>query len=86
MQLKPTATGDDISPEARLMAAQVRQRAAGIPTTDELAAMAAGALGKPGAEMSPEEIRDLAASAIDQAQKVSHLLGRLAGLLDQAGR
>lgn len=76
-------SGDDISEESRLMAARVRERAgATVPSPADLAAMTADALGKPGTEMSAAEIRQLAADAIEQAQKVSYLLGQLAGLLD----
>ena len=79
--MNPGGNGDDISDEARLMAAQVRERASHLPTAGELADMTIGS----GRDMSPDEIRALATAAIEQASQVSYLLGRLAGLLDQPG-
>jgi hypothetical protein len=81
----PGVSGDEPSAESRLMAARVRERAATLPGPEELAAMTAEALGKPRKDMSPAEIRKLATDAIAQAQQVSHLLTRLAGLLDGPG-
>lgn len=73
---------DAVSEETLIMVARIRERAAHIPTAADLAEMtlAAGAQ-----DMSPAEIRQLATKAIDQAQQVSFLLGRLAGLLDEPG-
>jgi len=77
--------GDDhageVSEETRMMAARVRERASHLPTAGELADMTIGA----GRDMSPEEIRQLATAAIEQASQVAYLLGRLAGLLDEPG-
>jgi hypothetical protein len=71
---------DDISDEARLMAARVRERAERLPTAAELAALTMTAGGR---DMSAAEIRQLGTDAIAQAQQVSYLLGKLAGLLDE---
>lgn len=79
--MNPDGNAGDISDEARLMAAQVRERASHFPTAGELADMAIGAQ----RDMSPDEIRALARAAVEQASQVSYLLGRLAGLLDQPG-
>ena len=80
--MSETPAGDEVSGEARLMAARVRERARTLPTAAELAGMAYDASGR---DMSPDEIRQLAIEAIEQAQKVSWLLGKLAGLLDVPG-
>ena len=74
--------GDDlISPEALEAAQRVRQRAMDeMLTADALANLTITAA--EGSDMTSAEIRRLAASAIDQAQQISYLLGRLAGLLD----
>lgn len=76
-------TGDDaeISEETRALARQVRDRAAGMPDAADLADMTADALTSPRSQMSPDEIRRLAAEALTQAQQVAYLLGKLAGLL-----
>ena len=81
----PGGTGDDgqVSEETRLMAERILEQAATFPTPERLAAMAAEALRTPGRDMSAEEIRELAASAITQAQQVSYYLKRLAALLDE---
>lgn len=73
---------DDVSEETLTMVARIRERASHIPTAADLAemTMAAGAQ-----DMSPAEIRQLATKAIDQAQQVSFLLGKLAGLLQEPG-
>lgn len=70
---------DEISDEARMLAERVRDRAASLPD----AAVIAGMAMTTGGEMSPAEIRQLAIDAIEQAQRVSFLLGRLASLLDE---
>lgn len=74
-----------ISDEARLLAAGVRARAATAPTEDAIRALADQALRSPGRDMTPDQIRDLTNTAVSQAQQVSELLGRLAGLLGDAG-
>jgi hypothetical protein len=73
---------DDISEETRVMATQVRLRAAHALLGAGLAGLAADALATPQRDMSAGEIRDLAATAMEQAQQVSYLLGKLAGLED----
>lgn len=82
---RDVSADDGASEEARLMAARVRERAATFPGPEELAAMTAEALGKPRQDMSQADIRRLATNAISQAQQVSRLLTRLAGLLDEPG-
>jgi hypothetical protein len=75
----PTAgRDDDISEEARVIAARVRERAARAPQAADIAEMAL----TPGAEMSPDEVRQLATDAVAQAAQVAFLLGQLATLLD----
>jgi hypothetical protein len=71
---------DDISAETRMMIAQVRLRAATALMGAGLAGLAADVLRTPRADLSAEEIRALAVTALDRAEKVSYLLGRLAGL------
>ena len=69
------------------MAVLARQRAADVLLDAGLPDLAADALQAPPRDMSPAEIRQLAASAIAQAQQVSYLLGKLAGLLgEEEGR
>lgn len=69
-----------------MIAAKVRERAAAGPSPEELARIAADALGAESPQdMTPGEIRHLAVTALTQAQQVSYLLGRLAGLLDSEG-
>jgi hypothetical protein len=76
----------EITGETRMRAAIARARAARMPP-EEIADRVAGALTSPHdrADMSPAQIRGLAASAITQAQQVAFLLGRLAELLDDPG-
>jgi hypothetical protein len=69
---------DEISRETRMMAARVQERAAHAPQASEIAEMAL----TPGADMSPDEIRQLATDAVAQASRVAFLLGNLAALLD----
>jgi hypothetical protein len=68
----------DVSPEARVIAARVRERAARAPQASQIAEMAM----TPGAEMTPDEVRQLATDAVAQAAQVAFLLGQLAILLD----
>jgi hypothetical protein len=66
------------------MAARARARAAHAPQASRIAQMAM----TPGADMTSDEIRQLATDAIDQAQQINYYLGLLAGLLgtdDSAG-
>lgn len=67
------------------MAAAIRAKAATATLGPDLASLAADALAKSPSDMSVGEIRQLAADAITQAQLVSFLLGKLAGLLDDEG-
>lgn len=66
------------------MAARVRQRAARMPTPQQIADLSAEAFRKQGEDMSPAEIRELVSDAITQSQRLAWLLGKLAGL-DGAG-
>jgi hypothetical protein len=75
-----TGTEDEISEETRLMAARVRERAAGMPTAQQLADLSASAFTKQGEGMSPAQIRELVTEAITQSQRMAWLLGKLAGL------
>lgn len=81
-------SGDDslVSDETRMLAAQVRSRAATAPDEAAIKSLAAQALSEPRDAMSEEQIRALAARAVDQAQQLSSLLTRLASLLGDGGR
>jgi hypothetical protein len=69
-----------LSPATREAAARARRRAREeVPTADDLAGMATASA--PG--LSRAEIRRLAAEAIQNAQKISFLLGRLVELSDE---
>jgi hypothetical protein len=71
--------GDGISPRARAAADRARRRARDeVPTPEALASMTVNAA--TGADMSPAEIRRLAASVIAQSQQVAFLLGKLAAI------
>jgi hypothetical protein len=81
-----TGADEHISDEARLLAEQVRSRAEAMPTEAYVAGLAAGAVNTTGGQMTPAEVRALAAEALDKAKQVSHLLVRLANLLDERPR
>jgi hypothetical protein len=69
-----------------MLIARVRASAAAtVPTGAGLAELAAAALSRQGQEMTTDDIQRLAADAITQAQKLSFLMGQLAGLLDDGG-
>jgi hypothetical protein len=74
---------DEISEESRRAAERVRERAAGMPDAAGLAGMTADVLAvtTTGGQMSPADMRRLAAEALVKAQEVSYLLGKLAGIL-----
>lgn len=76
--------GDDrISDMTRAAADRARRRAKDeMPHPDRLAGLSAV---PPSPDLSPAEIRRLAANAIAQAQQISFLLGRLAELVDEEG-
>lgn len=76
---------DAISEETRLMVAHIRERAAQSPGSAELADLLTSAAAR-GAAMTAEEIRALSRDTLDLASRVSYLLGRLAGLLDEESR
>ena len=76
--------GDQVSDETRMTAARVRERAARMPTPDDVAGLAARALDEPRSAMPAEEIRRLAREAVAVAEKVSRLLAELAGLLGES--
>lgn len=71
----------DLSPEARDLAADAMIRAATAPQPARIGEMAAEALSGE-RDLSPEEIRALASTALSQAQKVNRLMIRLADLLE----
>jgi hypothetical protein len=66
-----------------MLIASVRDKAAMLPQGAGLAELAVAALSRQGTRMSTPEMHRLAADAITQAQHVSYLLGKLAGLLDE---
>lgn len=82
---RQAGAADDIPEDIRVMAAHVQAKAARMPGAEQLADNIAEALSAPREDMSPEDIRRLAADAIKQAQQVSFLLGKLATLLDTPG-
>jgi transcriptional regulator with XRE-family HTH domain len=65
-----------------LRLADVRSRAARLPGPDEIRALEAAALAKPGKTMTPAEIRAVAARAIAQLHEVVGQLAELSALLD----
>jgi hypothetical protein len=71
---------DDVSEETRMLVARVRDRAAHTPGAPQIADMITGAAAE-GRPMTAEEIRDLARDALATAERVTYLLGKLAGLL-----
>lgn len=77
-----SGTRDEVSEDARQMAARARQRAmTEVPDAESLAELMTAA-----AEAAPEEMRRRGAVAVRQAQQMSYLLGQLAGLLgDEEG-
>ena len=75
---------DEISEETLLLVIHIRERAAQAPGAADLADLLTSAAAK-GDDMSADEIRALARDAIAQAEQVSFLLGKLAGLLDEVG-
>ena len=77
--MAPTAGGDEVSQEARMVAGRVRERAESFPDAAEIAGLV---LDRNGGDMGAAEIRQLAEDAIRQAQQVSYLLGKLAALLE----
>lgn len=85
----PGGTHDDndgsISEETQLMVFLARRRAADVLFSASLPGLAADALQVPAGDMTATEIRGLATSAIEQAQQVSYLLGKLAGMLGEEG-
>ena len=73
---------DEVSAETMRRVASVRERAAALPESSELADLLAAR----GRDMTPEQVRRLGVLAIAQSRQVSYLLGKLAGLLgDEAG-
>jgi hypothetical protein len=71
----------EISGEARAMAAGVIARGRAAPSAAAVADLEQQALSKERDEMTPAEIRELAARALSQAQQISRLMNRLADLL-----
>lgn len=82
--MTPGGADDDITPETRAAAEHARRRAEDeMPTADTLAGLTIGAAKE--TDMSPAEIRRLAAAAIAQSQQIAFLLGKLAALVDEGG-
>lgn len=79
------AGDDDLTPEARDLAADAMIRAATAPQPGLIGHLAAEALCAEREDMSPAEIRALAAKALSQAQQISRLMTRLADLLEDGG-
>jgi hypothetical protein len=75
---------DAVSGEARRMAAEAMIRAARGPQAARIGELASEALRRERENMTPAEIRALAVTAIGRAQQVSHLMERLACLLEDA--
>lgn len=75
---------DDISGETMEAVARARTRAATALAPGELATLLADAARSADA-LTADDIRALGAAAIRNASQVSFLLGKLAGLLDEAG-
>lgn len=76
---------DDLTPATRDLAADAMIRAANAPQPATIGHIAAEALAAEHEDMTPEEIRALAAKALSQAQQISHLMERLADLLEGGG-
>ncbi len=76
------ADESDISDETRMLAEGALRRARDAPGTADIAGMERDALSAGRGEMSPDEIRRLAADAASQAAQVSALMARLADLLE----
>jgi hypothetical protein len=76
-----SSDGDRISPETRRLAADALRRATAAPGDADILALEAEALAGSGETMTPEQVRELASTALDQAHQLSALLTRLAGLL-----
>lgn len=75
----------DLAPETRDLAADAMIRGATAPQPATIGHLAAEALAAEHEDMTPEEIRALAAKALSQAQQISRLMGRLADLLESPG-
>ena len=84
-----TSPDDEAPSEDTLMlVARVRHRAGEAPTVDQVTALAVEALSGSRGDLTAAEIRQLATQALHQAQQVSFLLGKLAGMVgrnDPAG-
>ena len=79
---------EHISDETRMLAAEALRRARSSPDAALIRGLERDALSGERGDMSPAEIRDLAADAVDQARQVGMLMTRLADLLEatQDGR
>lgn len=72
----------DISPETLALAQQAEQEAAGLPSADEIRALAEQAVrhgGAPG--MSSEEVRRLADQAVKKAEEMTDLLRQVRDMI-----
>jgi hypothetical protein len=68
--------------ELALRLATVRDRAASLPSPDQIRALESAALAKPRQAMTPAEIRALAAESIASLHEVAGKLAELTALLD----
>lgn len=73
---------EDISPETRMLAADALARARSSPDAALIRGLERDALTGERGDMTPAEIRELAAEAVGQAQQIGLLMTRLADLLE----
>jgi transcriptional regulator with XRE-family HTH domain len=85
--LEDLSQGMAAGTDAALRLAEVRSRAARLPGPDEIRALEAAALARPGRTMTPAEIRAVAAQALAHLYEVAGNLAELSALLgdDEAG-
>ena len=74
-----------VGAELALRLAAVRARAASLPGPDQIRALEAAALARPGRTMTPAEIRALTAESIASLHEVAGKLAELSALLDDEG-
>lgn len=79
------ANDDQISDETRMMAAEVRGRAGEMPTAAEISDLAADVLTAADDEMTQAQIRAIVREAHANSQRMTYLLGILAGRFDGPG-
>jgi transcriptional regulator with XRE-family HTH domain len=79
------APGMAVGVEVAMRLAAVRARAASLPGPDQIRALEAAALAKPGGTLTRAEIRALSAAAITHLHAVAGQLAELSALLDDEG-